>query len=475
MKKLQLILFAIVGILSMITTGCIEDGFTYNSSDVLAFSCDTLKFDTVFTEVGTSTRKFVVYNHNKKMLNISSIKMRGGAAKAKFYLNVDGIKGTEFKDVEVRGDDSIFVFVEAYVDPTNANTPVAIEDQVQFITNGVQQNILVTAAGQDVTIYYAKEITADTHLTADKPYLIFDSLTVAPGAVLTVDPGATIYFHDKAKINVKGQLIAKGTKEMPINFRGDRLDNVVGDIGYDIMSGQWGGIRLFNESFGNEMQYVSMRGSSWGVDIDSTSVDKMKLHLFNSVLHNSSGSVLTSRYAWVEAEGTEFSDAKGSVVSLIGGKAKMIQCTFANYYLFGAISGSIVNLSYLLPADKKALPLMEANFDNCIIYGNIGELNISDLTGASVYLRNCLLKSKGSDDSNFFTCKWSADPKYYTVREKYIFDYRLKNKSDAIAAGNRALCPESARYDRYGVDRFMRDGIDIGAYTWVENTKEDSK
>lgn len=475
MKKLQIILFGVVAILSMITTACIEDNFTTNSNDLLEFSCDTLSFDTVFTEVGTSTRKFVVYNRHKKMINISSIKMKGNNSKAKFYLNVDGVTGNNFNDVEVRGNDSIYVFVEAYVDPTDENAPIALEDQVQFMTNGVEQSVLVTAWGQDVIRLYGKRIDADTHLTADRPYVVFDSLTVSKGATLTIDPGTTIYFHDKAKLDVEGRLLANGTIENPINLRGDRLDNVVGQIDYDIMSGQWGGVRLRAESYGNEMQYVMMRGSSWGVDIDSTSVAQRKLHIFNSVLHNSSGSVLTSRHAWVEAEGTEFSDAKSSVVDLVGGKVKMAQCTFANYYLFGAISGSIVNLDYALPADMSTLPLMEADFNNCIIYGNSSDLNIGDLTGSSVYFRNCLLKSKGSDDANFISCKWGGDPKYYTIREEYIFDYRLNNKSDAIAAGDKGLCPESARYDRYGIDRLMRDGIDIGAYTWVENTEEDSK
>ena len=67
---------------------------------------------------------------------------------------------------------------------------------------------------------------------------------------------------------------------------------------------------------------------------------------------------------------------------------------------------------------------------------------------------------------------WGGDPKFYTEREEYIFDYRLHNGSDAIARGNRSYCPDAARYDRYGVDRFTNDGIDIGAYTWVKEPEE---
>ena len=114
---------------------------------------------------------------------------------------------------------------------------------------------------------------------------------------------------------------------------------------YDIMSGQWGGIRFTATSTGNEMRYVNMRGSSSGVVIDSAGVEQRKLYLFNSVLHNSSSSVLAASHAWVEAAGCEFSDAAAAVVSLAGGRVQFAQCTFANYYLFDVITGSILSLS----------------------------------------------------------------------------------------------------------------------------------
>ena len=47
-------------------TGCIDDDFTTSPSHVLAFSTDTVAFDTVFTTIGTSTRSFRIYNPNKK-------------------------------------------------------------------------------------------------------------------------------------------------------------------------------------------------------------------------------------------------------------------------------------------------------------------------------------------------------------------------------------------------------------------------
>ena len=473
MGKLRYILCVVVAMVALSFTACIEDDFTTSSNDVLEFSCDTLAFDTVFTELGTPTKKFTVYNRHKKMINISSIQLEG-ANGGKFYLNVDGMTGEVFHDVEIRGEDSIFVFVEAYIDPTDRNNPIEIKDNVQFITNGVQQKVTVTAWGQDVVRKYGEVLIADTRFSAEKPYVIFDSLVVEQGAKLTIEPGATLCFHDNAFIEVRGTLDATGTQNAPITLRGDRTDNVVGNIDFDIMSGQWGGVILAPESFDNEMQYVLMRGSTYGVYADSCGVtDRRKLHLFNSVLHNATNSVLTSLHSWVEAEGTEFSDAGGNVVAMIGGKVRFVNCTLANYYLFSAIGGAILGLDYVLPEDEQpGVPLMDARFDNCVIYGIASDINIGDLTNSQVFLRNCVLKSAGENDDNFINCVWEGDPLFFTVREDYIFDYRLKNESMAIGAGDVNLCPMSVAIDRYGENRFNRETIDAGAYVWVEQEEK---
>lgn len=469
MKQLQHIIATIISILSLTTfTSCIEDDFTTSSSDLLEFSVDTLAFDTVLTEEGTATRRFLVYNRHKKMINISSIILDGNSG-GRFYVNVDGVSGESFSNVEIRGEDSIYVFVEANIDPTGHDTPIEIEDKLRFTTNGVEQQVVLTAWGQDVTRLRSPLIDTDTHFSGIKPYVIYDTLRVAEGVTLTLDAGVTLMFHDKSGMVVDGTLIAAGEQGNEINLRGDRLDNVVGGTDYDIMAGQWGGIRFSAGSFGNELRYVNMRGSSAGVEIDSAGIDTRKLYMLNSVLHNSSSSVLTARHAWIEAAGCEFSDAANDVVALTGGHANFAQCTFANYYLFDIIRGSILSLNYLLPDEADGTsPLMSGNFDNCIFFGNATEISPGDLSGSNVLIRNCLFGAQGSNDNNFLNCVWGADPLFYTIREEYIFDYRVKEGSPAIGAGDPSLCPIGAETDRYGINRFAGGSIDIGAYTWQQ-------
>ena len=247
MNVMRSILLTLVAIFGLIATSCINDDFTDSPSATLTFSSDTLSFGTVFTDLGSPTVRLLVYNRNKKGVKISSIKFKD--ANTFFSLNVDGESGSSFRDVEIRGRDSIYVFVECFLEPDASSEPRKVSDQLEFVTNGVMQEIEVEAWAQNVVRLREEKITADTRLTADLPYIIFDSLTVEKDATLTIDPGARLLFHAGASLVVRGCLNAVGTVDRNIDFRGDRIDDVLPGVSYDIMAGQWGGIRFEAESF----------------------------------------------------------------------------------------------------------------------------------------------------------------------------------------------------------------------------------
>lgn len=447
-------------------SSCIEDGFTTSSSDVLAFNMDTVAFDTVITLQGTATKQMVIYNHSKKQINISSIKVAGVAQKGHFHLNVDGIRGDEFQNVEIRGNDSIFVFIEAYLDEMDQNDPTLIEDYLEFVTNGVSQSVLLSAWGQDVVRVQGDTIRRNTHFTADKPYLIYDTMFVSPGVTLTLDAGATLLFHDKAAMRCAGRVLANGTAEEPVTLRGDRLDRIVSSTSFDIMSGQWGGVIFTPPTMGNVLKHVIMKGSTIGMHCSAYGdTTNCALKLINCVLTNSASTCLATAACYVQAIGTEFSDAAEEVAYFAGGKVMVSQCTFTNNYLFAVPTRPIVNV-FDVEYSNGTTGKIKAYFDNCILYGMSSEINEGDLGNFNVYLRYCLLKSAGNDDDHFINCVWEADPCFLVQRDDYIFDYRLGNESDAIGKGNPALCPAEGRYDRYGRDRLARGAIDLGAYVW---------
>lgn len=464
----HLLWIALAACLAMLAfSSCIEDGFTTSSSDVLAFNKDTVAFDTVITLQGTATKQMVVYNHSPKQINISSIKVAGLADKGHFHLNVDGVRGDEFQNVEIRGNDSIFIFIEAVLDEMEKNEPTLLEDRLEFVTNGVTQSVLLTAWGQDVVRLWGDTISRSMHFTADKPYLIYDTVYVSDRAILTLDAGATLLFHDKAAIRCAGRMMANGTAEAPVTMRGDRLDHVVGTTSFDVMAGQWGGVIFTPPTTGNVLKHLIMKGSTIGMHCSANGdTTRCALKLVNCVLTNSASTCLATAACSVELLGTEISDAAEEVAYFAGGKVLASQCTFANYYLFKVPALPIVNV-FDVEFSNGTIGKIKADFNNCIIYGLSSELNEGTLDDFNVYLRYCLLKSDGKDDAHFINCIWKADPLFLTVRDDHLFDYRLANESDAIGKGNPDLCPNEARYDRYGNDRLANGAIDLGAYAWV--------
>lgn len=472
--KFPLWLALTVVALCALMSSCIEDGFTTSPGDVLAFNRDTVAFDTVITLQGTATKQMVVYNRSDKQINISSIKVAGLSPKGHFFLNVDGIRGDTFQDVEIRGNDSIYIFIEARLDEMEQDTPTLLEDRLEFETNGVSQSVVLTAWGQDVIRLSGDTISRNTRLTATKPYLIYDTVFVSEQATLTIDAGTTLLFHDKAAMRIAGRMLVNGTAEAPVTFRGDRLDRIVGSTSFDIMSGQWGGIIFTPTSSGavtkgNVLKHLVMRGSSIGMHCSSDRADdttQCALKLVNCVLTNSASTCLVTAACYVQAIGTEFSDAAEEVAYFAGGKVRATQCTFTNNYLFKVPSYPIVNVFDIQYSDS-TIHKIKAFFDNCILYGLSSEINEGNLDNFDVYLRYCLLKNSGNDDAHFINCVWGGDPHFLTVRDDKIFDYRLGNESDAIGKGNPALCPDEARYDRYGNDRKANGAIDLGAYAWV--------
>ena len=175
--------------------------------------------------------------------------------------------------------------------------------------------------------------------------------------------------------------------------------------------------------------------------------------------------MLSSVHSKVDAYGCCFSESPLAVVSLRGGDHRFVQCTVADNYLFSAVTQPNLTLSYCLPDESNGRnPLMKAVFENCIVYG-IGEsLTPGDLTGSDVFFRNVLFKADGSDDSNFSDCLWNTDPLFLTVREDYVFDYRVAEDSPAVGAGNPLYVTPICQTDMDGVDRLAKGNPTLGAY-----------
>lgn len=443
-------------------SSCIEDGISVSPDDQPEFSTETLDMGAVFTGENNPTFSLIVYNRHDKILNLSSIRLRSD--ESIFRLNVDGLSGTHFSNIEIRPNDSIYVFVATTLPVNGHFRPTEVSDVIEFVTNGVTREVVVKAEGTDVERLRGTVINTDTRWSADRPRQVFDSIVVAPGATLTIEKGTKIHFHDGSYMAVRGTLITEGTPGEPVEFCGDRTGNVITDITFDIMSRQWIGLYFTSSSRNSRLAYTEIRNTWNGVTVDSVGVtEKPALTLTNCRLRNAAYNVLSARHSDIAAYASEFAEAGSGPVALEGGNHAFVNCTFSNYYLFSAVTGPLVRLTHVNDDTDTGSPLprLSASFINCILYGTGTEMMPGDLKGTDVEVRYCLLRSNGTDDDNFIDCIWGEDPLFYTVRNEYIFDYRIKPASPAIGracAGYENLIGST---DFYGSPR---GSFALGAY-----------
>ena len=453
--------------ISTLLVSCIDDSFSTSPNDVLEFSADTISLDTIFTNEGTATRALKVYNRNNKSLNISSITLGKGGSSG-FIVNVDGLSGTSFTDTEIRGNDSLFIFVIANVAENGEPGLTDVRDSLVFVTNGVKQHVKLLARTQDAKRMRAVTIHSDTLLTADTPFIVYDSLVVAPNVTLTIEPGATLYFHNSATLEVYGRLLAEGVPDAPVTMRGDRLDRMFDNLPYNNLAGQWGGIRFHEGSFDNRITHAMVRGMTWGIKCDSTDLSQTTLTIHNSIIHNSTDNLIDITCNRVRITNSELSDAGYSVLRIHKGIVDVTHCTIVNYYFYDMIRGAIV----ATPSCEELIEWgVHLTLNNCLLAGNASPLSEGDFTGSDVYLNSCLIAGvEGSDDANFIHTMWNGEPMFWLIeRENYLYDYRLgSEESSAIGWGAVAYVSDSTATDMYGASRAER--VDVGAYQFTETS-----
>lgn len=104
-KVHTLFIYITIGMLTL--SACMDDeNFSLSKSDLLTFSADSIKLDTIFSTIPSSTRSFWVYNKTKQGLRCKNIRLSNGN-QAGFRANVDGTylspaSGYQVNDIEIR-------------------------------------------------------------------------------------------------------------------------------------------------------------------------------------------------------------------------------------------------------------------------------------------------------------------------------------------------------------------------------------
>ena len=454
-------------------------------------------FDTVFTTLGSATRIMKVYNENEDPIRISSISIKGTNA-AKFRMNVDGISSESFEDVEIGGNDSLYIFAEVTIDPDQplTSSPFVINDEIMFSTNGNEQRVVLEAWGQNaIYVPPSKEAGGIALLSCDlneivwddpRPYVIYGVLVI-DSCSLVLPAGTDIYIHgglargedeeeqvffynDGIMVFLeRGRLITEGTLEDPVIIQGDRLEESFDDI-----QGQWAGIRFSEGSRGNVLDHTIIKNSIIGIRADSAS----NLIMTNSQIFNTSSSGLLGVHSQMRVQNCLFHSNGGNCVQLeYGGAYEFDYCTMASY----GVDASALKVSNALCLDLLCSEFrfnpIEATFRNSVIFGSredeIDLFNRLEDTSSDVFdysFQNCVIRVKDlpTEDSylDFFD---RCNPCINGIPQDSLFvdhpedDYHL----DTLSIAEMQAEPLPGLF--FDLDGIMRDPVnpDIGCYEYI--------
>jgi hypothetical protein len=478
MKRLVYILYLVV----ILAYSC-EDNIDFGEAkhSFITFSHDTLRFDTVFSNICSSTQRFKVYNSNNNGVKLDGIRLASNGTSG-FQVNIDGQSGTSFDELAIYGDDSVYVFVKLIAKEQNADTPIEVKDSLVFqFSDGQEKSVILQAYVQDVVVLDNVIISENTVLHSLKPFVVYDSLVVLESATLEIKSGSRFYFHNDASLNVYGTVICDGEIDNPIVMRGLRTDKILPYLPYDRLDGQWGGIYFAPESFGNEFNNVDIHGGRYGIKCDMSNSDYYKLLMTNSSIHNVSSDGLFMHNCAGLFVNCEFSNSKGNCVALVGGNNQFLHCTIAQFYPWDVIHGSALYFCNVM--NDTIFPLDKADFINCYITGsgddeifgsrlenydvpfNCNFINCAVNTdlkneSSSKYFVNCISES---DDSISF----KSENFMCIDNDNFIYDFRLVKSSIARGVGDGQFV-EYAPLDKDGRIRPIYSP-DAGCYQYNED------
>ena len=464
-----------------------DEDYSVSKADLLAFSTDTVKLDTTFSNVPTPTQSMWVYNRTGKAVRCSNVRLEGGN-QGGFRVNVDGTylgqtAGFQTQDVEIRKGDSIRVFVELTSTQQNQDEPQLVEDNLVFtLESGVQQKLNLRAMSWDADLVRNLVVKrGETRVLGEasangyqKPTVVYGGITVDSLASLVIKGGATLYFHENAGIKVYGQLKAEGTADKQVTLRGDRIDHLFDYLPYDRTPGQWQGIHFMSSSADNELTFTDLHSAYDGVVIDSCDVGVQKLLVQNSTIHNCQGYGVKVDYAKVQLYNTQISNTLDNCLYVWGGDVDVNNCTLAQFYPFDARRGTAIK--FMAPVTNLAVKnsLVTGYANDEVVWTPVDDQPLNFSFDHSV-LRT--VKMDTEDSLKFTnviyedvedTTKYGEKHFVNMDTDNFIYDFRLSGKSAAIGVAD----PSTALpYDRNGLKR-EEDKADAGCFLYREEKNE---
>lgn len=469
----------------MIFKSCRKD-FDFEPAQInqFQFSADTIFLDTVFNNITTSTKILTVKNSSDQDISINSVRLRRGVD-SKYQLNVDGTpneldaltpsSGKIFDDVELLANDSIFIFIEATIDPviddldaeqnyldeilfeTNSGTSeVQLSTQVidadfSFNTEEVPPRVFETTQrdenGDFIEIRGYDLTPSELNINSSKARVIFGNAVVPSGATLNIEGGSRVYFNrdsgliieDGARLEITGgayQPDAENPLADTVILESNQLDE-----DFDNLAGQWNFIWLQPGATAS-INNTIIKNATTGIWVQSNAVTASpNLELNNVQIYNSQTVGIQASTCNITATNLVINQsAVGNMNIENGGNYDFTHCTFSNTFRFGGVLQSAIHFSE--SGDNTTTENLNANFTNCIITGNRRDeinVNTTDNTTVNLNFQNCLINLTPNNFSNldisdttiFENCIFGESAEFKNTR---LNDLRISEESAANGA-----------------------------------------
>jgi len=485
MVRIFTVLLSIGFLVASLPSCTLEEDFFTDANAEVRLGVDTLRFDTVFTEVGSATQSFKIYNPYNQPLNLNKVSVENNTG-GRFRINVDGRSGDELTEVFMPPNDSIYIFVEVTVDPDDdvSVSPFIFEGRVVIEATEQRQEVVLEAFGQNANYLPRNRNRANFGvLTCDlgevifddpKPYVLYGSLVI-DSCTLTLPPGTELYVHGGLVRNPDfgvfndgliivqglGKLNIEGTKEEPVLIATDRLEAQFLDVG-----GQYSGIRLGAGTGPHNISHARIRNGIVGLFLDSLA----RLNIDHTEISYTTSAGIVGYAANVTGSNVlVHSNGGGALQAILGGRYRFDYSTFVNY---GSRNPSvIVSNGFQANNQLSYINQMDAAFRNSIIFGSLNdEFALSDF-GEPILLEyqltNCILKSTDVPvDRTEFSNR--CETCFFPPRDSSLFVNTVADsfQLDTLSfAEGKAIPLPSITDDLLGNDRDA-SAPDIGAFEY---------
>lgn len=475
---------------AVLTTGCDDTVLTDAGAQprwVLPEGEESFSLGMLFVGRTSPWQSLMLYNPQKDgALELTSVALRGGAESI-FRINVDGMAGHTFTQrdlLRIAPGDSLCVMVDARFVDTQTERTVEREDWLDIVCNGRQQSLRLTVTTCDADELRKVTIASDTLWAGDGlDKLLFDTLTIAAGATLTISEGVTLYLHDKAHIHVLGTLRLLGSAEKPVTLQGDRTDHLFPNLLYVDMAAQWDGITIDTTSQHNRFEHAVIKGMDSGITLrqtvanrdfmasarDDVDADDPKRFSYGPEfldaddpalqatfrhcrVRNSNGPLITAYNSNLVIENSELQNGAKGLVHLYGGAIDITHCTLANYCYWQACQDyDLIIANHDPDDDSRVYPMWRCNLTNSIVYGrwnqqqNVGVLfrryQLEGLQSDSILnyrmTHSLIYAPTATMDDDLIEMLFNDDPKYQHIDpDNYLSDVHLQPTSPAAQKGS---------------------------------------